>query len=104
MRQYGLDLVLIDMLEVSKMDQLNMCAANLLNLRLMMPYLPLPGLLSPADMQQLWKEASEQITEEQLKGLNGVTSGLPAASPLHPALLGLNGLAPEGFPFSGRIM
>ena len=83
------------------MDHLNMCA-SLLNLKFMMPYLPLSGLLSPADMQQLWKEASDQITEEQLKGLNGVTSALPAGSPLHPALLGLNGLTPDGFHFPGR--
>ena len=77
-----------------KMDQLKMYA-SMLNSRFMMPYLPLPGVISATEMQQLWKEAAEQGTEDQIKGLNGVTPGL------HPALLGLNGLTPDGFPFGG---
>ena len=77
-----------------KMDQLNMYA-SMLNSRFTMPYLPLPGVLSATEMQQLWKEAAEQGTEEQMKGLNGVTHGL------HPALLGLNGLTPDGFSLGG---
>ena len=80
-----------------KMEQLNMYA-SLLNSRFMMPYLPLSGVLSPAEIQQLWKEAAEPNTEEQMKGLNGVTAGQ-----LHPALLGLNGISHDAFPFAGKL-
>lgn len=57
------------------------------------------GVLSPAEIQQLWKEAAEPNTEEQMKGLNGVTAGQ-----LHPALLGLNGISHDAFPFAGHLI